>query len=494
MLKQKLILSYSTKLFFQILQIITSILIARLAGPTVLGILSYGLSMASLLSFVADLGFGTAHIKLISEGKNESLCIGTFSVIKFILILLYILIFITIIVVHQSLGLFESPIQKKVLIIFAINQILIEFSWIPMLTFNAKTEQAKQDIPELIRNFTNQTSRIFLVIAGFGAVALAYANLVSSILMLLVLFLFFIKYLVNLKYDKNLFKEYLKISVPVIIIGLSTKTYEYIDKILLQYFLGSEELGYYTAGYRIGSLILLLANTVGMLFMPLFSSAFTNNNKDYIIKIANKFIRFICIFILPLVGLISIISQDIITILLGKKYMSSISIMIIINFATFIKVLYSPFSTILVGSGKFKLSSYIYLINIVLFVCLGSVLANPKFADFGGFGMALAVLLSNIFLLFAFFYKAKQQLVHLSLNSTIIYLIVTVASYLIFHLFYSNIDGLIYKIIILILYMVVIYFLFFITGYMNKSDLFYLYEAINVNKVLKYIKQELFNK
>ena len=86
MLAQKLILSYSTKIVIQFIQIAVTIVVARVAGPTVLGTVAFGWAFVSLFHFIADLGIGTAHIKLLSEGKDQASCIGTFARIKLFLI------------------------------------------------------------------------------------------------------------------------------------------------------------------------------------------------------------------------------------------------------------------------------------------------------------------------------------------------------------------------------------------------------------------------
>ena len=72
MLAQKLILSYSSKIVVQFFSIAASIVVARIAGPTVLGTVAFGLAYVSMFSFIADLGIGTAHIKLVSEGEEFS--------------------------------------------------------------------------------------------------------------------------------------------------------------------------------------------------------------------------------------------------------------------------------------------------------------------------------------------------------------------------------------------------------------------------------------
>ena len=82
MLAQKIMLSYGSRLFIQLIQIIASIVVARVAGPTVLGTVAFGLAFVSMFEFLASFGIGPAHVKLVSEGQDLGKCISTYSVLK----------------------------------------------------------------------------------------------------------------------------------------------------------------------------------------------------------------------------------------------------------------------------------------------------------------------------------------------------------------------------------------------------------------------------
>ena len=82
MLAQKLILNYYTKIIAQFSQIVASIVVARIAGPSVLGTVAFGYAYAAMFNFVSALGLGSSHIKLVSEGKDLGKCISTFSLLK----------------------------------------------------------------------------------------------------------------------------------------------------------------------------------------------------------------------------------------------------------------------------------------------------------------------------------------------------------------------------------------------------------------------------
>jgi O-antigen/teichoic acid export membrane protein len=60
--------------------------ILRYMGAESYGIMGFGLAYVGLFAFITDLGFNHAHIKRVSEGKDLKKCIGTFFVLKLVLI------------------------------------------------------------------------------------------------------------------------------------------------------------------------------------------------------------------------------------------------------------------------------------------------------------------------------------------------------------------------------------------------------------------------
>jgi O-antigen/teichoic acid export membrane protein len=172
MLAQKLALSYSSKIGVQAVQMVAMFIVARIVGPTVLGTLAFGLAFVSMFLFIADLGLGSAHIKLISEGQDESKCIGTFAVIKSVMILVFSLTVLGYYIVQKYILqiAFESMEHEYVILIYLLITTINQFFAIPSTTFAAKTEQAKQDIPNFLQItlYSNRTGFLKFNIGCFS--------------------------------------------------------------------------------------------------------------------------------------------------------------------------------------------------------------------------------------------------------------------------------------------------------------------------------------
>ena len=494
MLAQKLILGYSTRIFLQFLQVAASIVVARVAGPTVLGTIAFGLAYVSMFLFIADLGIGTAHIKLVSEGRDLGKCITTYAVIKcsytclFTLVLLGTFFFQKTILHYQ----FESSTHEHVIFIMLAAVLIEQLLYVPKTTFAARTEQAKQSIPEIVKSIPYQFLRITVVLLGYGAVALALGNLVSTLLTIPVFIYLFRGYKFG-NFDKELAKEYIMMSLPIILLGMSTKLIASLDKVLLQYFTNSTCLGYYSAGFRVGGFILLIANTVSMLFFPLFSEAAGRGDFKFIKKKITKFERFSFLFIMPGVILVAIFSDTIIKILLGAQYMPSVNIMSIITIAMFLMVINMPYGNVITGMGDFKLASIINVLTLLFFLVAIFFLSSPNTANLGATGTAIAVLLSNAFIGILFRVFAKKKCPILSNKYGLKFSLYGVASFCLFKVAYSShfVIFLWQKLLFAVTFIVVTYLSFYLMKWIKKDDWNNLLSLFNFRAMTKYVKSEV---
>lgn len=496
MLTQKLILSYSTKILIQLIQIAASIVVARIAGPTVLGTVAFGLAYVGMFQFFSELGLGVAHIKLVSEGRDLGKCISTYTRLKAITIGLFFIITLSFFLSQEYIFniQFESVTHQYVIFIFLIMVTIQSFFTIPNHTFVGKTEQAKLDIPNIIRSLFLEISRIIVVLLGFRALTLAFCNLISTMLIIPLIWYLFKDYPFG-QFDKHLAKDYIKIALPMISIAVSLALINTLDKVMLQFFYSSEQVGYYTAGYKIGGFILLIANGVGRLFFPLFSGAFSKGNYDFIKDKIEKFERFSLIFIMPAVVLLAIFSDSIVLLLLGEKYIPSINILSIISVAMFIMVLNVPYGNVITGMGYFKLAAMINIINLVLFILTLLFFTNPKLLGLKATGAALSIFVSNLFLGIASRFYAKKKLNILNITKHFKFIIFGTINFLVFFLLYNyfkEIWGIPFRIAFPVVYFVLTYLTYILLRYINKDDWKMLYSLVDIKSMKKYIGSEIY--
>lgn len=164
MLKQKLSLGFISKIIIQMIQMVSSIVVARVAGPTVLGTVSFGLAFVGMFRFIGALGLGSAHFKIMHEGYKQEDCTKTYAILHLATKTMFLVtVGLYFIVQKYVFGYpFESKDHEYVIIVLMISIFLETIIDIPRANFGARTEQAKQDIPDIIRVFLIQRQKYLL--------------------------------------------------------------------------------------------------------------------------------------------------------------------------------------------------------------------------------------------------------------------------------------------------------------------------------------------
>jgi len=147
MIGRKSALIVGTQMFVRILGWFSLLVLAKLwgdFGPQAMGVIGFALSFLAFFNMVTDLGFSSAHIKKISEGKDLGMCIGTFTIIKIISSCAMVIIAIVSIFVWESFlgGGFADATTKTVVYVCLLYYFIGSVNYIFFQTFYAKQEIA----------------------------------------------------------------------------------------------------------------------------------------------------------------------------------------------------------------------------------------------------------------------------------------------------------------------------------------------------------------
>jgi len=472
---------------------IAGIVVARVAGPTVVGTVAFGMSLVSMFTFFADLGIGNAHIKIVSEGRNLGDCIKTFSVLKSILIILFIVLVILYLVVKEYVFhiQYESRTHFYVIIIWLVAITISQFLYIPIITFMALTQQARQDVPNLLQIVLTQVLKIVAVLIAASAIALSFANLLGVILVL-PLYLYLFKDFKIGHFDKNLARDYVKIAAPMIIMVLHGTFIGYFDKFLLQYFSNSEQVGYYAVAFSIGSLIQIVGLAVGQIFFPTFSSSVVKKDYDYINRTIDKYERFIYVFLMPIVIFLILYSQVLIKILLGKDFISSGPVLVVIFLGAFVFVANQHYGNLLLGAGYINKSARLSLYSLIFFVLLNLFFVAPQMLHLKAIGSALAWSINYLFLGVFFRIYVWQLIKEVTILRNIKYWLFGILNVALFFLFLKYIAVRVnyLEFIFPVVYFGITYLAYYLLKMANKEDINFALRIFDVRSMKEYIKNE----
>jgi len=266
MLARKSALIVITKILDSSLAYIALFFITRHMSPGDYGIVSFALGFAGLFSIFGTLGFNSAHTKKISEGKELGRCIGTFLTIKVLLTGLTVSLLIgTIFYWKFIMGRgFETPEHELAVYIVTGFWVLKLISDSFLTTFSARREVAKAQIPYLFGVVIRVSATIYVALAGFGALALAFTHVAGEATLLIVVLFLFRKYPIK-KPSLEYFKEYSKFAFPLAMVSVCSIIMINIDKVLIQLFHSSVDVGYYSSAFRLSSFIHMFTLAIGTL-------------------------------------------------------------------------------------------------------------------------------------------------------------------------------------------------------------------------------------
>lgn len=116
---------------------------------------------------------------------------------------------------------------------------------------------------------------VLILVFKLGLVAVFISNLAASIVTLLLLMPVILKNL-NFSFNKELFKELRKFSLPYLPAGLAAIIVQVIDKPIMQYLTDVKTVGIYSANYKLGIFMMLIVSMFEYAWRPFF----LNNAKD----------------------------------------------------------------------------------------------------------------------------------------------------------------------------------------------------------------------
>jgi O-antigen/teichoic acid export membrane protein len=475
--------------------------IALYMQPYEYGIVGFAYGFVALFSIFGDLGFGAAHVKRISEGKDEGKCIGTFASIKLILTgVLASATILSIFLWRFILGRgFESPLHEQAVYILLFYFVLANLTQVFTVTFSAKREVAKGQIPYLIYTIVRVFITIIITYFGFGILTLAYTYLIGEVFQFITAFYFFKSNPVkrpSLEYLKN----YTRFAFPMAIASAASIVILNIDRVFIQLFWGAEQVGEYFAVFNLSRFILNFSSALVILLLPTISEYHAKNNIDDIRKLTLTSERYLSMITFPIVILLVVLAQPVIHILLSDKYLPALIPLQILPFFVLFEVLSQPYQSQLQGMNMPHIVRNRILLMMIVSVVLNFILVPTdikslglKLGGLGATGSALAIVIAY-FIGFITTRIYAFRIANIKGNNKIILHIFAAMIMGIFVYFIINslTIGRWYELIGICLLGLFFYLsILFILKEFTKEDFYLFLDTLNIKKMFIYIIKEL---
>lgn len=248
-----------------------------------------------------------------------------------------------------------------------------------------------------------------LCAAGFAVIFLKYfvvslssvffAQIMGATIGLLVSILYSKEYYSSI-FDREVFKKLTKFSFPLVFSTLTVYAMLYVDRLVINHLLKTEDLGLYGFAYRVASVVGLLTMGSQTALTPLIYNKFKELETPK--HIANLFSIFLLFSFVFIVGLF-LLSPFLVSLIASPAYQDSAKLIPWVAFT----ILFTGLINFTPGIFIEKKTYQILYINIAAFV-LNLFLSYGMIKTIGLLGAVLGTALCSIFYFFMYYYWGQK--------------------------------------------------------------------------------------
>ena len=397
---------------------------ARLLGVENYGIFSFAMAFTILFLIVADMGIHQLLVREVAR-KPEMLkkYLSNALFIKLLLIVLNLtLIFFAINLTNKPKGVIIT------VIIIAVSQIFNSFGELFKSIFQAFQRMKYDATSTLLHSFFDSFLGLGILFLGGGYQALAWMYLVASLLNLIYCLVITVKKFTPLSLDIDipLIKFILSEGLPFGIMYFFAMMYTYIDSVMLSLMTNDEVVGWYSAAYRLVFTMLFIPMGMMKAVFPVLSKYYKESMEKFT-RLFEKTFKILFFIGFSLACIITLLSDKIILLLYGDKYINASGALQILVWSTALIFITTVMTHATRASDRQRFTAKMVGIGAFFNLALNFILI-PKYSYIGAASATLATeLLIFIFHLFYLSYKlVKPPFVKLLPKILIINAVVTI--------------------------------------------------------------------
>jgi len=382
-------------ILFIVINFVYQFALARILGPAQLGLLSLGTTIVGLVGLLVLFGLDSAVVRFVAGfmGVEDRQC-ETGAILSSISLLLLtsmlVIPFTFAISGILAVNVFHKPDLTPVLRLLTLGiPFLAGVSLFVAIAQAYKRVEFKAGIEQTLIPLLN-LGGFLLAAAIIGRTTMAAASviLVSAILaFLLSALLVRTLYLARRSDAKPIlvYGQLLRFSLPFMFLAILNRTHVQAETLVLGSLAPAEEVGVYTVGLRITTLIILPLTSLNVIFAPIIAELYTKNDMKGLSFQFKTVTRWAFSLALPLALAMIVVSPEIISIF-GAGFEQSVTVVRILALAQLIFVLTGPVGYML------SMTNYpgINLVNSALTIVVSLILAFILVPRYGAAGAAVS--------------------------------------------------------------------------------------------------------
>ena len=398
----------------RLINVISSIFIARVLGPTYFGLYSIGWTLIRFMSLLATLGMDRVILKFAPrflENDKPALRGLLFRAIG-VSISSGLLggIFLFFVSPWLAIVVYQKPELVSVFKLFSIAfPPIIALSVVAASSRITQKMQYSVFIQDIGQSLIGLVLMIFFYLIGLSLIGIILADVISNIIaliagagILLYLFpeIFKIKSIIRITY-----KEMFGFSFPAVLAGAFSVYIFWIDRVLVGYFRTTFENGIYQSVSQISTIFLVISAGINMIVVPMFANYYQNNDKkglEEIYRISTKWGIYLSI---PIIGILIISPKEVISFIYGSQYIIGSNLLLVLIIGQVINLFTGSVNPLLIMTGNqsflFRLSGIVLFFDLLL-----NLILIPSFGLIGA-AISTSVSLSILYIVALFWVKRK---------------------------------------------------------------------------------------
>jgi len=338
---------------------VISILLARLLSPQDFGVLAMVNVVVAVATVFIDMGFGSSLVQrsIITEEHYNSVFVFNIMFGLFLSVLLFMC--------SGSLARFyENKIIEDVGRVMSLIFVLNAFGSVVRIKLYKELNFKALSLATLFGTVIGGTIGVLMAFMGYGIWSLVAQSLLSLFLTTLYCY-FSAKWFPKIIFKLKILKELWSYSFHIFISTIIGIFFGQLDNLVIGKLFASAKLGYY---YRAKSMESLIHNyTSQSLLSVLFPSmSSVKEDRNRFNSIVFKAYHIICFFSFFLLGLLYLVSEDLMVILFSEKWLPSVPYFRILLLSSFVYPMGALFNAVLASKGNSKAFLHSTIVRYVI--------------------------------------------------------------------------------------------------------------------------------
>lgn len=298
-------------------------------------------------------------------------------------------------------------LTSYITLVQCINSILFNY-------FRATQQITKYSILQIIYTCFNLYFISILILQNKGIIGATYGLLISSaIISIITISIIILDIGIIIPKFKNI-KEYLNFGLPTIPGNLSNWIANVSDRYIINIYMGTASVGYYSPGYSLGSMITVFSEPLNFLLPAMLSQYYDEGKINEVKRILSYSLKYYLTIAIPSFIGLSFLSKSILTILSTPEIaLNGYLITPIVTLSMLLMGIYNIYQKIIILEKKTKITASIWTISGTLNLIL-NILIIPKI---GIIGAAVTTLFSfALCLIIIIYYSSKFLSLEIHIN------------------------------------------------------------------------------